>query len=247
MPVGDETAAGGFLLGASEEQYRGFIEQDQVLVLEGGSSEESSRQDSGSGLENCLERSLGSKENEIIGFSIVLKDATVRQSEIWQKRNAAQLEGLDWSMIEHARLCYFEQLAVLPGPQARWHGQFLALESIVKAMQSHDICFATVVTHPIRNEAAVPYLKRAGFQLIGSIDEVYPQVGAIHSDIYLLTQEGFQAFMQSLGEKFRKRLHASLGGGEVQNSSGVSVSVEEAGLPDTQLPIETPTTKEVNP
>jgi hypothetical protein len=166
MPQADATQDGGFLLGADLAGYASFIENDIVYVAE----------DPGLG---------------IVGFAIVLRDATLRASELWAKRGQIDWQGLPPEALDTIPICYFEQLAVLPGTRFRTYAKSLALRSLAEAMSSHALACATVVAAPVYNRASRPFLHAAGFQQIGQIDEQYPEVGRICSDIFVLRQSDF--------------------------------------------------------
>jgi ribosomal protein S18 acetylase RimI-like enzyme len=173
---------GGFLLGADEALYATFIVHDIVYVLE-------------------------DEEGLVSGFSIVLRDATIRESELWTKKDQIELEGLPEGAFESYHVAYFEQLAVLPGVQFRTYAKDLALFALHEAFKDHELMFATVVIAPMRNLASLPFLRGAGFRLVGEIDEYYPEYGDIRSSVYLLTRPELQArLVSSLHEIAQKIL-----------------------------------------
>lgn len=167
--VDGTTTTGGFLLGTDADTYRQYIEQDYCLVAE--------------------------KENEIIGFGIILKDSSVRNSDIWLRRQQANW-SIDIKPFESRKICYFEQLAFLKGHSrdvlklaynlARW-----AFED------GHTYLFTTTVHEPIVNLAAIPYILRASGKKVGNINELYAKIGAINSDIYGIESVAFQAAVTS--------------------------------------------------
>jgi ribosomal protein S18 acetylase RimI-like enzyme len=167
LPMG-EGSEGGFLLGADENGYAAFIINDIVYVLE---------DDRGS----------------LAGFSIVLRDATVRAGDLWKKKDQATMGGLPGNVFDEYQVSYFEQLAVLPGVRFRTYAKNLALLALAEAFKDHQLMFATVVEAPVRNTASLPFLLGAGFRKVGEIDEVYPEYGPIRSAIYLLTIRELQS------------------------------------------------------
>lgn len=171
MPNGSQAPRGGFLLGSEESEYLARIADDIVFTLE---------MDGG----------------EVGGFAIVTRDATVRQSEIWRKKDLVDWQGMQANALEQFKVCYFDQLAVVPHAGARSHGKTLAMKALALAMQEHDLAFATVVEAPVRNLASRPFLAAAGFQAVGRIDEHYQGVGAIISDVFVLTKPDFMAQME---------------------------------------------------
>lgn len=158
--VNGTTTTGGFLLGTSLLTYQDYITNDYCLVAE--------------------------NDNQIIGFGIILKNATLQQSDIWTKRHAAHWE-INITKYESTNVCYFEQLAFLSGYTRvviRLCYQLLQL-----AFNTHDYLFTTTVSSPILNLAAIPFIEKAGGRKIGRIDEVYVEIGPILSDIYLIEKD----------------------------------------------------------
>ena len=166
MPQEAATAGGGFLLGTDLAGYASFIAHDIVHVAE--------------------DPAMG-----IVGFAIVLRDATLRASELWAKRGLIDWQGMPMEALDTIPICYFEQLAVLPEARFRVYAKHLALRSLAEAMRTHTLACATVVAAPVRNLASRPFLQVAGFQLVGQIDEDYPVVGQICSDIFVLHKAEF--------------------------------------------------------
>ena len=160
----DSTSAGGFLLGTDEATYRKYIATAHTIVAEAA--------------------------GRVVGFAIVLPDAELRQSEIWQKRHIASW-NIPLDNYESQRLCYFEQFAFLPGYRrtavaAAYLAAALAFE------EGYTSMFATTVSKPVLNLAAVPFITAAGGIHAGSADEYYPVVGQINSDIWVLECETFK-------------------------------------------------------
>lgn len=166
MPRGaDETAEGGFLLGTTIETYRFFIENALVNVLE--------------------------KENETVGFTVVLPDELLRISEIWQRKDEIKWESGEATRLLDKPLCYFEQLAVLPDINYRFYGVALALSAAREAFQHHEVMFATTVVEPVCNRASIPFLESMGGICVGLIDEFYPEFGNLVSAVHLLERRIF--------------------------------------------------------
>lgn len=165
LELSPETEAkGGFLLGTSEETYLQHIEKGEVWVLTSPS---------------C-----------VAGFAVVWRDNTLKKSELFEKRHGAKFLKDPGALLE-LPIAYFDQLAVLPDSRHRAHGKSLALYALLSALKSHPLVLATTVSAPISNRAATPFLRAAGFEMIGSIDEVYPGVGAISSTLHLLNKGVF--------------------------------------------------------
>ncbi len=149
---------GGFLLGTDLKTYQSYIQNAYCLVA--------------------------ATEQGVVGFGILLPDRLLRESEVWKKRHRAAWY-IDLPFYEKQNLCYFEQLAFLPGHRKT----VLKLSyTLVKWAfeEGHQTLFATTVNKPVLNLAAIPFIKAAGGIHAGNIDEVYPSIGAINSDIYLM-------------------------------------------------------------
>lgn len=168
MPdLGLETSEGGFLLGTDQATYETYLQQAYCLIAEGESP---------------------------VGFGIIFPDELVRASELWQKREAVRW-AVNLTDFENKKLGYFEQLAFLPY-QRRW-AIALAYHLVKHAFrQGHEVLFMTTVNKPILNLAALPFIRRAGGFYAGNIDEYYPGIGAINSDIYGIRAKDFVANAQ---------------------------------------------------
>ena len=167
MPLadGEKTTKGGFLLGTTLEQYQLYIQHNQVWVLE----------------DTAL--------SEAVGFSIIIKDEWLRKGDIWQKRHQIDWKGFELDDFLNKKLCYYEQLAVYPEKRYRRYAVSLALVNLLEAFEQHDALFTTIVYRPIHNKAALPYILRAGGRMVGRIDEVYPAIGQIESEIYFVEKK----------------------------------------------------------
>jgi hypothetical protein len=154
---------GGFLLGTDLKTYRHYIKNAYCLVA--------------------------TTEQKLVGFGILLPDCLLRESEVWKKRRRATWY-VDLPVYEKQNLCYFEQLAFLPGH--RKTVLKLSYNLIRWAFEEgHQTLFTTTVNKPVLNLAAIPFIKAAGGIHAGNIDEVYPRIGAINSDIYLMASGVF--------------------------------------------------------
>jgi hypothetical protein len=169
---------GGFLLGTSREQYEYFIKHDDVLVAE------------------CI------AGHQIVGFTIVLKHASVLNSTLWLRAQEVRwdnhffaqfLEGqsFDQNVLPHTRIAYYEQLGFLDDDAVRVYAKYLAFASVHRAFETHDHIFVTTVKYPIVNRAPLSFLRIAGFECVGTHDEVYPEYGRIISDVYHLERSVF--------------------------------------------------------
>lgn len=163
-PDARQAPHGGFLLGASLQQYRLLIDVANVWVLHG-------------------------TDGAVAGFAVLLPEPVLRASELWTRRQAIRWEvPAGWAAPEQ-RVCYFDQLATLPA--ARMRAPELALSALREAVRSgHEHLFATVVTHPLRNVASLALLRALGARRVGSVDEEYPEVGRIASDLYYAPIDG---------------------------------------------------------
>ncbi len=160
--VNEKSTKGGFLLGTNEETYKKYIQNEIVLVAE--------------------------LNEKIVGFGIILKNESVKKSDIWQKRSSANWK-VDINKFKNISCCYFEQLAFLPGHSRMVFS--LCFEILQLAFKEHESLFTTTVYYPIINLAAVPFILRSGGEKIGKIDEEYPVIGKIVSDIYLINKQSF--------------------------------------------------------
>lgn len=160
---------GGFLLGTDEQTYAIYIANSFCLVAE--------------------------IEGQVVGFGIAFDDAMLRQSDVWQRRDQVQWT-IDITSFENRCLGYFEQLAFLKG-----HSR-LALQlayNLTKWVFDTGVSaiFTTTVREPVKNLAAVPYILGVGGVIAGSIDETYPGVGRIKSDIYLMEASTFKEHIRT--------------------------------------------------
>lgn len=159
-PSAGAPRGGGFLLGASAEGYTLFVEHAQVLVLE-------------------------DPRHGVGGFAVTLPDAVLRSTDVWARRREIAWDGGDWSALEEARVAYFDQLAVAPGRRFRHYAAALAVAALGGVVASgHEHLFATVVRQPVRNLASLPLLHALGARAVGQIEEEYPGVGRLLSDVY---------------------------------------------------------------
>jgi GNAT superfamily N-acetyltransferase len=157
---GGEAPGGGFLLGASREQYAFLVEHAGVWVLQDPSG-------------------------TVGGFAVALPDPVLRATDLWARRGAIRWEGEGTGELETERVAYFDQLAVRPG--RRWRGYAPALAAAVVARlveTEHRHLFATVVREPVRNRASLPLLRAVGARRVGEVEEEYPGVGRVLSEVY---------------------------------------------------------------
>lgn len=157
----DGDATSGFLLGCDAATYRAHVAARSVWVLDAGGA--------------------------VAGVAVVQRDDAFRASDVWGRRSAVRWDGVEPDALERLRIAYFDQLGVARGRHAtrKW-APVLAIAALNDALVDHDVVFATTVVSPVRNEAAVPYLRRAGGRVIGRVDEVYPGFGPLVSDVWAL-------------------------------------------------------------
>jgi hypothetical protein len=163
-PDAREAPGGGFLLGASLEGYRALIDAADVWVL--------------NGTDGC-----------VAGFAVMLPEVVLKASELWTRRDSIRWEvPAGWAPPDH-RICYFDQLAILPA--ARMRAPELAVTALRGAVRAgHQHLFATVVAHPVQNTASLALLRALGARRVGSVDEEYEGVGRIVSDLYYAPIDG---------------------------------------------------------
>lgn len=179
------TTQGGFLLGTNAENYRFFIENAFTNVLE--------------------------DQGKIVAFAIILPDALVRNSDLWQRKDEIAWQNFDAKKLAEAPLCYFEQLAVLPDSKYRFYGIALAFKTLETAFAAgHAAMFTATVKSPILNLAAVPYLENVGAQVVGTVNENIEGFGNLVSDVYFVERETFARTVAAhrLYRKLKQRLAA---------------------------------------
>lgn len=153
-----DTTTGGFLLGTTAETYREYIGNSYCLAAE---------------------------ENEkVIGFGIIFPDEVLRASDVWMRRDTATWH-IDLDQYEKQSLCYFEQFAFLQGHKRAAVALAYHIANMAFGM-GHTAMFTTTVNKPVLNLAAIPFINAANGCKAGNIDETYPIIGHINSDIYVL-------------------------------------------------------------
>lgn len=167
IPKTKEPSVEGFLMGSNEAAYLNFVENDIVLVLE-------------------------NEEKEIVGYSIVLCDSTLRNSSVWEKRKQISWESNFILELESQPISFFEQLAVLPNIRYRAYAKNLGLLSLAKAFEDHPFSLTTVVSSPILNLASRGFVLAAGYKPIGEIVEDYPNLSNVKSDFFVMTKKDFE-------------------------------------------------------
>lgn len=162
----DGATRGGFLLGTNVETYLFYIENAFVNILE--------------------------NDGETIGFAIVFPDELLRQSELWQRKNEIVWEnGFPIDLVDR-RICYIEQVAVLPELKYRFYGAAVVLATMRQSFETHEAAFTTLVIKPVFNPAAIPFLENVGARKIGTVDEFLPEFGNLVLAVYALERKVFR-------------------------------------------------------
>ncbi|HEY7769888.1 hypothetical protein [Longimicrobium sp.] len=182
-----DAPGGGFLLGATREQYEFLVANAQVLALT-------------------------DDDGVLGGFAIALPDGVLRATDVWARRRSIAWGDGDWDALEDARVAYFDQLAMRPGPRHRTYAPALALAALEQlAATGHHHLFATVVREPVMNLASPPLLQAIGAARVGTIDEDYPEVGRILSDVYHLALHPGTAADLATGSALGRRIARTMG------------------------------------
>lgn len=163
---------GGFLLGTTLAQYAHFIAHDDVLVAE-----------------DCA-------AGRVVGFSIVLRHASVLRSDLWQRAQRARWDENFLAALggDAARrpFAFYEQLGCLPDDASRVFAKYLAFASVHRALAAYPSLITTILRVPVYNRAALPFLQVAGFEPVGRITEHYPEIGRIEAELFHLDRAEFQ-------------------------------------------------------
>ena len=167
LSLANSGSRGGFLLGTDEDGYRRLIETARVWVMD--------------------------HEGQLTGMAVTMPDPILRTSDVWQKRDLIDwqdpdVEALD---LDTLRVGYFDQLAALPDLYVRLAAGVLGLRALADLLADHEHVIATTVVEPIRNVAALKFLQRVGANRVGRVDEVYPEVGPLVSDLFHISREEF--------------------------------------------------------
>lgn len=181
------SSAGGFLLGTTPDVYAEWIRTACFWVLE--------------------------FPQGVSGFAIGLADETLRQSAIWTRRRELDCDPAFIAGLESKKIGYFEQLAVARDAASRRFAALLAMRVCDDLFgDGHEHIVTTTVREPVTNRAAWPFLRRAGATLIGTIDEVYPEAGAVRSDVHVIDAVDFrQAVTEFWGRSTTRRERAVAG------------------------------------
>ncbi len=165
----ETAAAGGFLLETDIDTCRQHIANDYCLVAE--------------------------NRGRIIGFGLVMKDQTVKNSEIWRHRNQVDWE-IDLKISRDSKFCYFDQLGFLPSHSR----EAMKLAYFIVSMafeKGHNYLIATTVREPIDNRAARPFIFEGTGARAGSVSREYPEIGMVKSDVYIIEAANFAEIVKS--------------------------------------------------
>jgi ribosomal protein S18 acetylase RimI-like enzyme len=166
-------ATSGFLLGTDPSTYEKLIMTQRIWVLE--------------------------DEGRVRGFAVTFSDDILRASDLWARQSMIVWRDFDPDILTNAKVGYFDQLAMEPTYQRRHLGAALALQAVDRLFaEGHAHTFATTVTKPFQNEAALPLLRRIGAQYVGQVSEVYPDVGPLVSDLHYIAQDTYKTCIDAL-------------------------------------------------
>jgi hypothetical protein len=156
--AGTRRPRGGFLLGCAPERYSALIDAECVLVIE--------------------------QERRVAGFAVALPDPLLRASELWARRSLIRWREKEGEPPPDEPIAYFDQLALAPWA-SRLGAAPLALAAACRLAEGgHVWLYATTLQAPIRNPAALPFLRGIGARLVGSVTEHYESVGEVVSDLH---------------------------------------------------------------
>ena len=167
LKLEDNVSDGGFLLGTSQSAYEKFIHEDIVLVAE------------------------NDHPKRVVGFAIVIKHENLVNSALFQRAEKVQWEAVFRTSFNAKRFAFFEQLGMLNDPSYRVYSKHLAFAITMEVFDTHEALFTTTLRYPIKNTAALPFIRVAGFQQVGMVDEIYPEIGHLKSDVYCLDRGHF--------------------------------------------------------
>jgi hypothetical protein len=151
---------GGFLLGCPAERYALLAASGCVLVVEDGAG--------------------------LAGFAVTLPDPVLRASALWARRELIRWRPGFGEPPPGERIAYFDQLALAP-TASRLLGPTLALAAARGLVQGgHRHLYATTLSRPVRNPAALALLAAAGACRVGEVTEDYERIGEVVSDLHHL-------------------------------------------------------------
>jgi len=157
-PQGTTSRQGGFILGTDAEGYRRLLDYGRVWLLRVG--------------------------GRTVGYATAYPDPVLRASPLWARKDLIAWDGFDPQAIIDQPIGYLDQLAVVPGALPRFYGTALALRTMLDLLDAHRHVLTTVVHAPVKNLAALAFVRRLGGRLVGELDEHYPEAGDIRSGLY---------------------------------------------------------------
>lgn len=168
---GTRRPRGGFLLGCAPERYSALIDAECVLVLE--------------------------QEGRIAGFAVALPDPLLRESELWARRSLIRWREKEGEPLPDEPIAYFDQLALAPWASRLWAAPLALAATCRLAEARHIWLYATTLQAPIRNPAALPFLRGFGARVVGTVTEHYESVGEVVSDLHRAPLSTALAALQS--------------------------------------------------
>ncbi|QSJ19167.1 hypothetical protein JYQ62_10795 [Nostoc sp. UHCC 0702] len=160
---------GGFIREPNRDEYLFFIQNAHVIVLE------------------------DLRRNIIAGFVIGIPDAMLRRSPIWEQRKSVQwFKPNTLELLEKSKLCYFEQIGVLPDAAYKIYAPALALALLKILFDEHQLLLATIVHEPVQNLASLALMESLYVRQLGTIEREYPEVGRYSLGVYCIEQSVFR-------------------------------------------------------
>jgi hypothetical protein len=171
----------GFLLGSSPEFYLEMIEHGIAQVVE------------------------DQTDSIVYGVGFALPWDMLKLTEVWQKRKLATWHGSLLNDLEEGKPGYIEQLAVLPGQSLRFLAPGLGLSLVEQLFtHGHTHILATTVLEPVKNTAAIKLLRLIHAFPAGEIEEQYPKIGRILSQIHCVSLHAYKK--ASAEDSFQSRV-----------------------------------------
>lgn len=166
------TEDGGFLLGSSPQVYEQLASIEAIALIE--------------------------RDGQLLGFSTMLNDVLFRSSEVFERREQIDWQGFSPQEILEEPIAYFDQLAIRPDEQRGYIGAFLAMHTMDTLTASSAHVFTTTLLEPIENRAALPLIHKIGGRQVGTLTEVYPDVGEVTSAIFHLAADAYRASLKRM-------------------------------------------------
>ena len=165
---------GGFLLGSVPEVYEQLAHAGQILLLVQGA--------------------------RVLGFSTMLDDRLFRSSAVFARREQIAWDAFSPQEVLSESIAYFDQLAIHPEGQRGHLGALLAMSTMDALTDEAEHVFTTTLLEPIENRAALPLIQKVGGRQVGTLTEVYPEVGQVTSAIFHLPRDSYRASIAGLHE-----------------------------------------------